>query len=496
MNKHLLLGSALLAAISAYPQAGKQAKARPTGVVNELASQIYNDVENTNSTVMNGPVKTQTPVKNTSAQKNAATSAVSCTHFAGSANAAGVYLNGQECLQYYPDINTVSFMHRAPTCYTAAPTNGNTGTQIMKWSANQGTSWDSTVVYTSNTNLGRYPQGGFYNPVGNTNPNNAYVVAMGPTTPGSGWNGSWFASKLLTASKLVAGSDIQNFPNTAPFGTLGKKVDFPRYGFAFTQDGHVRALGNVSNDVNNTSAAPYDNPRGEAVIKGTFNAGAFVWTYDSLIPPTILRSDGSKQMTYNMADMAWNDAGTVGYVMMIGARAGTTGSMKGYQPIVYKTTNSGASWALLPAFDFTAFNAVNDRLWATSSNTNLSVPFFSSREGLDMAVDMNNNLHLVCTVVGSYSNDNDSLEYTGTWGTGQYRFPQAGAFTYPTIFDFNTSAVGSWNCLLVDSMGTEGPSGTSGQGGYAYNPWAAGAASLDARIQICHSPDRTKMFYS
>jgi hypothetical protein len=45
-------------------------------------------------------------------------------------------------------------------------------------------------------------------------------------------------------------------------------------------------------------------------------------------------------------------------------------------------------------------------------------------------------------------------------------------------------------------MDSEGPSGTTGDPGAGFNPWTVGAVPIDARIQIAHSPDRTKMFYS
>ncbi len=492
MNKNLLLGSALLVAISAFPQAGR--KGKPSGFVNEtLLNRQMNDNQVSNTDVK-APVRPAP--KSASAAKTSTTIATSCKHFAGSYNGAGVYLNGQEMLSYNSDINAVAFIHRSAPCYSTIPS-GNSGTQIAKYSTNAGTTWDSTVYYTSTTNLARYPQGGIYNPAGNTNINNAYIVGTGPTTPGSGWNGSWAASKKITTpGNTTPGSDMQWFTNAGPFSGPIKKIDFPRYGFAFTKDGLVRSLGEVVEDPASTDPN-VAKARGVAILKGAFVAGAFVWSYDSLIPPTILRSTGSKQFTPNMADMAWNDAGTVGYVMMIGARAGTSGVMKGYQPIVYKTTNSGASWSLLPAQDFTTnlFKGVNDRIWATSSNTNLAVPFFSSGEGNDMCVDVNDNLHLAITVVGSYSNHNDSLDYTSSWGTEKYSFPY-GSFGYPTIYDFYTQTSGGWNYHIVDSMSTEGPAGTSTGGGFANNPWAASAYPLDARIQVSHSPDRKKIFYS
>ena len=64
--------------------------------------------------------------------------------------------------------------------------------------------------------------------------------------------------------------------------------------------------------------------------------------------------------------------GQIGYVVILGSRASETVSATrvkstgGYQPIVYKTTNSGASWSLLPAEDFAnyaKFRGVNDRMY-------------------------------------------------------------------------------------------------------------------------------------
>jgi len=492
MNKPLLLGFAFAAALSASAQ---NSRLKPNGPSNKLRESMISESAVNKTTT--GPGKSVT--KPATTVKTSSTIATSCTHFAGSYNALGVYLSGQECLQYNADVNAVTFVHRAAPCYSLS--GGNSGTQVVKYSINNGSNWDSTVFWQSTVNFGRYPQGGLYNPIGNTNVNNAYVVGAGPTNQGGPWNGSFIASKKITTPGTTSpGTDMQFFPNTPPFGTIGKKFDFPRYGFNYTKDGLVRMIGVIQNDANGTTNPTY-GVRGFAVLKGTFNAGAFVWSYDSLVPATIMRTDGSKQMTDRLANMAWNDAGTVGYVMMLGARAGSTGTMKGYQPIIYKTTNSGASWSLMPPQDFAdpvLFRGVVERLWSTSSNTNLAVPYFNFGEGMDMIVDINNNLHIATTIVGSYSNNNDSLDYTFNFGTEKYSYQYGGNFGFPTIYDFYTTSSGGWNYHMVDSMGTEGPSGTSGQGGFGVNPWASGttAASLEARIQICTSPDRKKIFYS
>ncbi len=492
MNKNLLLGSALLVAISVYPQAGRQ---KPTGFINKQAlNQPIDETKAVNSPVKSNLVK---PMPRPLAAKTASTPATSCVHISGSANAFGGYQGGHEVLQYNADVNAISFVHRCSPTYTSIP-NGNTGVLVAKYSANQGTTWDSTVIYASTLHFGRYPAGIIYNPLGNTNINNAYIVATGETHPGANWDGSHFSSKKITTPGTnVPGTDMQWFPSTTPFVGAVKKVDFARYGSTYTKDGLIRFYGSIVNDPNGTTAPAYQAPRGEAIIKGTFVAGAFVWSYDSLVPACITRTGGSKQITENQAMMAWNDAGTVGYAIMNGVRAGATGSKKGYQPIIYKTTNSGASWSLMPQQDFLTpqFKGLVDRLWSTAASTNVTVPFFSQGEGNEAAVDVNDNLHIVTTVVGAYSTHQDSLEYTGSFGTEKYSFPYGG-FGYPTIYDFYTTTAGGWNYHIVDSMYTEGPAGASGGGGFATNPWATGAVPLDARIQVAFSPDRKKLFYS
>ncbi|MGZ4037948.1 MAG: hypothetical protein ACXVPQ_08990, partial [Bacteroidia bacterium] len=498
MNKHLLLGSALLAAISAYPQTGKHAKPAPSGHSDRYVRlQLHqNDVPSAeNTSVKNTPVKAAPHA--TASQKVAASQAASCVHFAASYNALGVYIGGQECLQYNADVNAVTFVHRASPSYSTVP-NGNSGTIVAKYSTNAGTSWDSTVFYANTTNFGRYPQGGLYNPAGNTNINNAYIVGAGPTNQGGNWLGAFIASKKITTpGTTTAGSDQQYFSNSGPF-TLGDKFDFPKYGFNFTQDGHVRMIGAIDDDINGTTNLAY-NPRGAALLKGTFNAGAFIWSLDTMVPSVYTRSDGSRYLTDRYMNTAWNDAGTVGYVMMIGAKAGTSGATRGYQPIIYKTTTSGATWTLMPSQNFATsqFQGIVDRLYPVTTNTNLIIPFFGwTREGIDMCVDVNNNLHIATTMVGTYSSDIDSLDYTYSFGTQQYAYPFNGPFGFPCIYDLYTTSSGTWNYHIVDSMGTEGPSGTSTYPGYGYNQWAASGASIEARIQVSFSPDRKKIFYS
>lgn len=446
----------------------------------------------------------ETNVTGTSVTKNVKsvshtykTSAVSVQRFTGSMNAFGVLVSESNPLGYNAGVNAVSFVHRKSPTYTPT-SNGNSGTMVAMISTNNGASWDSTCIWTSTSSLARYPQGGIYNPLGNTNIANAYILGMGPFTNGSTWAGNWYASKSLSgAGSATPGTDMQAMIN----GTSSiKKHYFSRYSFQSIDGGLVRSMATIINDPDATTNSGY-GLRGSAMVKGQFNAGAFVWSVDSFIPPVEMNVPDDYKYLTETGLQAWNNAGTIGYVVMLGVRQGVPTAMKSYQPIVYKTTNSGASWALLPANDFTTsqFQALKDRLWSINTNSNTIVPYFSNNEGWDVTVDINGQLHVACTVLGAYSTHADSLGYTYSFGTEQYDFPYQGGLTYPTIYDFYTTSTGGWKYIIVDSMGTEGPSGTSGYPGYATNNWSDGSGEkldLNARIQLSRSSDGKQIIYT
>lgn len=499
MKKHLLIGTALLVAISAYPQSAKMAK--PTGVLPMTPKKLdFNEnASNKQSTVFTGPVKKSVNAIN----GNAKTAAIS--YFTGSMNVFGYLVSQSKPLQYNAGLNAVSFVGRKSQYYTPS-SNGNSGSMVGMYSTNMGATWDSTCLYTNTSYLGRYPQGGIYNPLGNTNINNAYLVGSGPVTGGSGWLGNWYASKQITTpGNTTPGVDQQVMDNASLPASM-RPHHFSRYAFTAIDGGLVRSMSTILNDPSGASYAAIGY-RGAGMIKGTFNAGAFVWSIDSFIPATTMNSGGYKNLN-GTSMQAWDEAGVVGYVVMLGSRASetltptTVNAKGGFQPIVYKTTNSGASWSLLPANDFSdmsCFKGVWDRTFPVASDSNLIVTNFQFTEGWDAAVDANGQLHLTSMVLGHYSNHVDSLYYRSIFGTEQYNYAHAGSFYHPVIYDFYTLPAGMWDYHMVDSMGTEGPSGTSGQPGYNQNPWSDGSGGKmdqDARIQISRSVDGTKIFYS
>lgn len=499
MKKYLLFGSAFIVAMSVYSQNTRMAK--PSGVLDtKLKKYDYPEpsLSQSSTSTFNTPIKKAKNVVKTNINGKVANANL----FTGSMNVLGYLVPQQEPLGYNPATNAVSMIARKSTTYSAS-SNSNSGTIVGLYSTNLGVSWNETCIWANANDLARYPQGGIFNPLGNTNINNAYLVGTGPfTSAAGGWggttNGNWYTSKQITTpGNTTPGTDMQS---SYYQGGFLKGHYMSRNSFCAIDGGLVRSMANIVADPAGTTNATF-GLRGALLVKGQFNAGSFVWSVDSFIPPVNTRSDGSALLGTSTPIAAWSENGAVGYVIMYGSRAGTPIAMKGMQPIVYITTNGGTSWSLLPANDFTdpaCFTGVYDRMYPLNTNTTVLCANFSGSEGYDATVDVNGQLHLATMTYGHYYSHVDSLGYRYVFGTEQYSYGNTGPFDYPVIYDFYTRPSGGWDYHMVDSMGTEGPSGVSGQPGYGSNPWTSATAKydLDARIQISRTADGQKIFYS
>ncbi|MCW3077854.1 MAG: hypothetical protein JWO32_2463 [Bacteroidetes bacterium] len=505
-----------MAAISVYSQ---DEQAMPAGKVNNvernaqrlLKARMPEPTVNTHSTA-------SPAIKHTATNAKTASPPVGTWGIiAGSRNAYGVITSQNRPLNYNSAINAISFIHRCSPTYIGSPAD-NSGSMVAEISTDWGVTFDSTCIWSDGTYLARHPQGGIFNPPGNTNISNAYVVGMGPALNGADFNGNWFASKQLgvpgstvynTSASAAAGA-MQYISATPITNTMVGRADFAQVCFSSTNDGKVRALSQIFGDVTATTETGQAY-RGINIVKGTFNSGVFNWTGDSLMfdPIVRTRSDGPANL-HKMATgeplMAWNEAGTVGYAVVVGVRAVPTNSQSsGYQPIVWKTTNSGASWSTVPAIDFASptFSNVLKRIDPTTTNTNVTIPQFNSIEGYGAVVDANGLLHFVSTVINTSNSNPDSVGYSQTYtmsvnsATATYNWPHV-KNKRPYIYDFITDGL-TWFYKKVDSMSTEAPSGTPGSGGYDENPFAVDGGTkfvTDARIQAGRTPDGKYVFVS
>ncbi|MBL7919866.1 MAG: T9SS type A sorting domain-containing protein [Bacteroidia bacterium] len=516
MKKQLILCSAILAATSVTSQNG-HIKTKPSGFKNmaeNIAAKFA--IENSGNISSNlKPSEYLDHPENVAAEKSAVTmppSTINWNLLCGSANVYGMLVSQSRPLQYNPNVNAISFIHRKSTSYQyspAIPANAESGIIVAEITSDWGLTWDSTCIWSDATNWGRYPQGAIYSAPGNTNVANAYVVGCGPTVAGANFSGNWYASKKLAApSSTLFNSTLDPTPGAQQFLSFSLPTypanqgphGWSRYGFSSTDDGAVRSLALIQNDQTGLSTM-----RGFSIVKGTFNAGAFTWTTDSIIPATILKNDGTKHLSA-APQMAWNKAGTVGYVVCIGAAAGSTLSNKSYQPIIYKTTNSGASWSALPYIDFNSptMSFVTDHLanlQPPSTNTNISAPWFVD---FDITVDANNDLHIAAQCASTASDDNDQLtsvsQFTTSINPGENYLWAHTPGNHPYLYDFIGNGTAAWKLKVVDSIATEDPSSTPGGDGFNDNPWDAtgtGGVKVNVdRVVLGRTPDGSYITYS
>jgi len=424
-------------------------------------------------------------------------------------NIYGVVISYCKPLQWNDELNAVSFIHRKSPTYVTSPPPANvaaTGAINAMISLDCGTTWDSTAIFQNNTHWGRYPGGAIYNPTGNTNINNAYVVAAGPTTGANTttWIGNYYASKKLGTydnipSTAVGAQQVFVTANGAS-GNVPSRHDFAAYGFTATDDGKMRVLAGITDDITTSDTAVM-------MMTGTFNSSTntFDWAGRVFDPPTTVSPSDNTENWVSRPMMAWNESGKYGYLVVMGSRLGATKSNVGYQPIVYKTTDFGVTWSLENGinFDSPAYADVKMRIWPTSVGGD-TIPNFYWGEGIDCAVDANNKLHIFSSILGHASGDPDSLNYINQWGTEKYLWPHeptAHPFLYDFVYDGNSSTP-KWSHVLIDSMSSEGPSGTAAGAGYGDNPWdmdptnSNAKVRIDARLQLSRTPDGKQLLYT
>lgn len=428
--------------------------------------------------------------------------------FTGSGSIHGVLNSFSHPLQYHPALNTITFFHNASSTYSPYPSSTLTaeGAIVAMVSSNFGVTWDSACVWSDNSLSAINPQGAVYNPPGNINPQNAYIVGCGPVVTGTNYVGNWYSSKKITTASFNYSASpsptMQFMPNSPPYGALTKH-DYSSSSFSSTDDSKVRSIATIANNVNSSSNTSI-GLRGALIVTGHFIAGSFNWTGDSLIPLTNLRTDGSKQL-YSKPLMTWNQSGTVGYAIFIGSKAGATQSNIGWQPIIYKTTNSGLTWVLTSGIDFNANtianNFIKDRIDGIPTNPNLKIPYFNINEGIGVTVDMFDKLHIAATLASTKNNHQDSLEFTTKFVNNNelYHWRHTNA-SRPYLYDF----IGDGNtmqCAVIDSLQTEAPGCLLSEPGYIYNPWNAdpltnAKVASGNRIQLSRSVDGTYIVFT
>ncbi len=540
MKKQLFIGSALLVAISAFPQSSllKHGTA-PLDLSKKMVNRGISPVENT-PIISTTPAQQPSTVVNTKAASKTSSTTINWEPISGSMNIFGVLTAEQKPLHYNDELDAVSFIHRKSSTYisnpVASPSTAASGVIVGMVTTDWGVTWDSSAIWNNNLQHARYPQGGIYNPVGNTNLSSAYFVATGPITASgasTGWIGNFMASKKMDVKggpgfnnmASATPSAQQFFSNASPLPTNGfNKVDFIRNDFASPDDGNVWALGSIMN-INGTGLVG-QNFRGARILKGTFTSGVFVWSGDSIQPP-IHVGDATKAVPAAAqnapylfaARMAWSESGAIGYVYFLGTRAGSTGRNIGLQPMVYRTIDHGLNWHAIDGINFndTAYynKPVLNHIPGTSRDSLYKIPTFDdggNAVGIDAVVDYNGDLHISGTILGNVASHPDTLlEQVHTFSLSSdnetgYSFGHTPG-ARPYVYDFvchpasktATTATATWSVHVIDSMWTEAPGTASTQKGFTENPWDLneGAKSeISPRLQMSRTPNGKYIVYT
>lgn len=347
------------------------------------------------------------------------------------------------------DLNSVVFIHRANPDSIAG---SNVGQYAYAMSSDGGNTWSSNngVLNPQGNNInlaGRYPNVTLYNPIGNTNVNNAYLSYLGAWLPfaagGSDWEGYFHGVARL-----------DNNPTTFTADTAR-----PNNGEVNVAAGLCQSVPGIFWSVD----WAFDGTQytGILLYRGVWNPSTsdVEWTtYQSFTPPFDL-SEGSSQAT--ALNMAFDKTGQYGWIVFTGDI--TSGSSpQVMNPAFYSTTDGGATWSGPVVVDLSTL----DNVQANVLDPLTDVP--TTAFDMDIVVDANGNPH-VAVVIGTGS---ASTSYSIISGDGLNMYDLTRTPGAPKGCE--------WTAILLDSVAT-------------FRGQLTTEVSEDNRPQASISPDGTKV---
>jgi hypothetical protein len=410
------------------------------------------------------------------------TDVVSIINIGTSANAYSYgYAGGQKSiLAANNDINTVTHFHRMGGELDPGGYSGDLGYDI---STDGGMTWTNMVeCYTATNNAGgeyytdagRYPNHGIYNPMGNTDPNNAFVTFFAATLDGTNgansWGGyGWGRAKIgdvTDTTKHLISSDPDN----------GK--------FQYIPDAYtVTAMGDFwVADLNQdwrSGALVWLN---ETIIShGIWDAASETYTLEQEIIDCETLPDASRPA---LQKIEFTPDGQIGYIVVLSDNGSVEiSSGMSYYPILWRTEDGGQTWSdpipvALAGEDGIAGvqNYLSDEeiaeLYLPPVPAREEIPFTTAFD-FDLSVDAWGNPHI--GVIVGVSVDAYTIA-TGISPSSRYAFTSA--------FLLSSTDMGNEGSWYGHQMGR--PVSFRGTFGTDFTE--------DNRTQICRSEDGTKMF--
>lgn len=383
----------------------------------------------------------------------------------GKSGAYGVYsvlTSYQRCLSYLPDLGVVSFVHRGQ----ADEYPGSDNSTIMaSWSGDNGATFDKHIVLAESGGVrNRYPSGVLYNPAGNTDPNNAFIIGAGPSISASGstWDQNFFASTQLDGSN--ANTDQIAYVSGHQDGS-----ELVRSGMGVTSEGKVLIASNTYTKKAGANSAASDLDLVSFI--GTKDGNAWTWERQAQRVDAAAGSDGTLNYGYE-SGAAFAANGSIGYKWLLAQKADMT-TAGGIQPVIYYTEDAGATWTEMPQLNL-ADNAVISEDIARTHNSDGSVgPVWPMFRETASVVDVTGNLQMMAKISATYSTHIDSVGYY-----------QANKKTM--IYNFTFDKTGMKSVIKIDSVIGKDVTKTNA-GEYCFG----GEAGWDSRLQASVSNDGT-----
>lgn len=335
------------------------------------------------------------------------------------------------------DLNTVIFIHRN----NATSFGGHSGQLRYDISTNDGASWTNDAgvlnpLAVNGTNGARYPQVAIYNPSGNTNPNNAYLSYLAPTTAAT-FNG------LVSGVRQLNGSG-----NTETYNQPASAQTFIPSSMCRGANGVEWAIDAVYNGSNIT---------GFRIYKGVWNGSTdFVWSTNTTLSPAFNTAfSGSPQI--GDATIAFDPTGQYGWVCILThITPGPTNYA--FYPVFYRTTDGGNTWSSAMQVDIGQFSCIA----ANITGGNVATCGF---EG-DLVVDVNGDPHFLTNICNG---NNAYAIFFSSWHH---------------MYDI------TWHAGIFNAMDIANVNAGRGTWGTAPN-----TATMDNQPMAARTADGTKVFF-
>jgi len=358
------------------------------------------------------PSTTISAPKKVNHSKHIASGAVNPVPIGRCGNAFGLIGGVYQSCWADPRIHTVSFVHRSDPATNTS--DNSTGFLRYDYSTDEGATFPSGQLnvgplFSPNGDpqgepfsVARYPQGGIYNPAGNTIADSAYITYFAPlrdntngnATSMTDWGGVGYGVSQIASASSTAHKDSSN---------NGFFYIIPS-GFTITQSGTTYGIeGNI--DETSGSGIYQDNL---ILSKGTFNTSTHDISYNRTLVSAPVDVDNNGTKNFAGVNIGFAPDGMTGYIVIMGHQDYTYVPDSIFHPIIYKTIDGGATWHGPKRLKM-------DNVASLLNNASASGKYVTSFS-VDLVVDNNGNCHFIVPVFAESNGTSSILIGAGNWG--------------------------------------------------------------------------------